>query len=293
MQTMKTTNPLVTIYMPVYNATDYLAQSIESILNQSYSNFEFIIIDDGSTDNSWKIIKNYAQKDDRIIPIKNRINLGVSLTSNIAISISKGKFLARMDADDISFSDRIEKQVKILTKNSKLVALGGQCLVIDKDDNIIGNKNFPTKPKKLQEMIFWAIPMQQPSMMINLTKLPKNFSWYAPNNTSAEEVDLIFRLMKCGQIANTKDNLLFYRHLNTSLSHINPKSTFILTLKSRFKAIQDGHQPSFKAIILNICQIIAVATIPNYLINEIWSLIRGIKKITPGLTVGTFVQTEV
>jgi len=279
--------------MPVYNAANFLPQAIESILSQTYSDFEFIIIDDASTDNSWKIIKEYSKKDSRIVPIKNRINLGVSLTSNIAISISKGKFLARMDADDISFSDRIQKQVKILTKNSRLVAVGGQCIVIDKDDNIIGNKNFPTQPEKLKEMIFWAIPMQQPSMMVNLTKLPKNFKWYAPNNTSAEEVDLIFRFMNYGQITNTQDNLLFYRHLNNSLSHVNPKSTFRLTLKSRFKAIQDGYQPSFKAIILNICQIIAISTIPTSLINEIWSLIRGIKKVTPGLTVGTFTQTEV
>jgi len=284
--------PLVTIYMPVFNASPYLNQSIDSILNQSYSNFEFIIVDDASTDNSWKIIKSYAKKDSRIIAIKNQINLGVSLTSNIAISKAKGKFLARMDADDISFNDRIEKQVKFLTKNPKNIAVGGQCVVIDEFDNIIGNKNFPTQPRQLKDMIFWAIPIQQPSMMINFAKLPKKFIWYTPNQSSAEEVDLMFRFMIYGQIANLEDNLLFYRHLNNSLSHKNPKTTFKLTLKSRFAALSLGFKPSLKAIILNLMQIIVIASIPNNLINETWSRLRGINKPN-GLTVGTFAKTQV
>ncbi|MDD3002625.1 MAG: glycosyltransferase family 2 protein [Candidatus Shapirobacteria bacterium] len=289
---MKTINPLVTIYMPVFNAIPYLSQAIESILNQSYSNFEFIIVDDASTDNSWKVIKSYAKKDSRIIAIKNHINLGVSLTSNIAISKAKGKFLARMDADDISFTDRIEKQVDFLIKNPKTIAVGGQCVVIDENNNIIGNKKFPTQHQKLKDMIFWAVPMQQPSTMINLDKLPQNFVWYSPNQSSAEEINLMFRFMIYGQISNTEDNLLFYRHLNNSLSHKNPKATFKLTIKSRFDALSLGFKPNFKAIILNIMQLIIIALIPSNLIYDIWYLIRGIKKPT-GATVGTFAETQV
>lgn len=277
--------------MPVFNAAKFLDQSIQSILNQTFSDFEFIIIDDASTDNSWKIIKSYAKKDSRIIALKNHINLGVSLTSNIAISKARGKFLARMDADDISFNDRIEKQVKFLIKNPQVVAVGGQCVVIDEFDNIIGNKNFPTQSEKLKDMIFWAIPMQQPSMMINLSKLPKKFVWYTPNQSSAEEVNLMFRFMLYGQITNLEDNLLFYRHLNNSLSHKNPKTTFKLTIKSRLSAIKLGFRPSFKAVILNLMQIIIIGLIPNNLINEIWYHIRGIKKPT-GLTVGSFAQSQ-
>lgn len=287
----KIKKPLITVYMPVFNAANFLDQSISSILNQTFSDFEFIIVDDASTDNSWKIIKSYAKKDNRIIAIKNKINLGVSLTSNIAISQSSGKFLARMDADDISFNDRLEKQLNFLQQNNSLVAVGGQCIVIDKNDNVIGNKNFPTKPNKLKDMIFWAVPIQQPSMMINLTKLPKNFTWYQPNQSSAEEINLMFRFMQYGQISNLTDNILFYRHLDNSLSHKNPKATFKLTLKSRFQAIKLGFKPNIKAIILNVMQIIVITLIPNHLINDIWSRIRGIKKPT-GLTVGSFAQSQ-
>ena len=283
--------PLITVYMPVFNADKFLDQSISSILSQTFSNFEFIIVDDASTDNSWKIIKSHAKKDKRIIPIKNKINLGVSLTSNIAISQSHGKFLARMDADDISFPNRLERQLKFLQKNKSVIATGSQCIVIDKDDNVVGNKNFPTQFKKLKNMIFWAVPIQQPSMMINLDKLPKNFTWYQANQTSAEEIDLMFKLMKYGKISNLKENLLFYRHLDSSLSHKNPKDTFKLTLKSRFNALKLGFKPSFLAVLINLIQIIAVALIPSQLINNLWNIIRGIKKPT-GLTVASFAQSQ-
>jgi glycosyltransferase involved in cell wall biosynthesis len=266
--------------MPVYNTEKYLSQSIESILNQTFSDFEFIIVDDASTDNSWKIIKSYAKKDSRIIALKNHINLGVSLTSNIAISKARGKFLARMDADDISLSHRLEKQIKYFNTHPQTIAVGSQCFVINENNQIIGNKNFPTVFKQLVKMIFWAIPMQQPSMMVNLSKLPKDFIWYTPNQSSAEEVNLMFRFMLYGQINNLPDYLLFYRHLDSSLSHKNPKNTFYLTIKSRLEAIKLGFRPTFLAVILNICQIIVISLLPNYLINQIWSLLRGINKST-------------
>jgi glycosyltransferase involved in cell wall biosynthesis len=275
---MKTNKPLITVYMPVFNAAEFLDQSIQSILTQTFSDFEFIIVDDASTDDSWKIIKSYAKKDSRIIAFKNHINLGVSLTSNIAISKARGKFLARMDADDISLPQRFEKQVNYLKKHSQTVAVGTQCFMIDRNNQIIGNKNFPTQFKKLAKMIFWAIPIQQPSMMVNLSKLPHNFVWYSPTKNSAEEVDLMFRFMLYGQINNLPNSLLFYRHLDTSLSHKNPKNTFNLTIKSRLAAIKLGFRPTFSAIILNLCQIIIISLLPNSLINQIWSSLRGINR---------------
>jgi hypothetical protein len=197
-----------------------------------------------------------------------------------------------MDADDISFEDRLKKQLNFLIKNKNIVATGGQCVVINDNDQIIGYKNFPINPSKLTDMIFWAIPMQQPSMMINLQKLPKNFKWYTPNQSSAEEVNLIFRLMQYGYIANLPDNLLFYRHLSSSLSHVNPKKTFFLTLKSRFQALKLGYRPSPKAVALNLAQIFAVTFIPNSLINEIWYRLRGINRPS-GLTVESFSEAKV
>ena len=268
--------PVLTVYMPVFNAAPYLAQSIDSILSQTFSNFEFIIIDDASTDSSWKIIKSFARKDKRIRSYRNKINLGVSLTSNIAISLARGKFLARQDADDISAPDRLEKQIKYLKSHPKTVVVGGQCTIIDADNQITGLKSFPQNPSQINDMLFWAVPVQQGYMMINRSLLPKNFTWYSPSKTSAEEVDLYFNLIQFGQFANLPQNLYFYRQLPDSLSHLNPKKTFFLTLQSRLTAIRNGHQPSLFAILLNLCQIVVISLLPSALIYSLWYFLRGV-----------------
>lgn len=274
----KTDKPLISVVMPVYNAGKFLPEAIKSILCQTYNNFEFIIVDDASTDNSWEIIKEYEKKDNRIKAFKNNKNLGVSATTNMAISKTKGKYVARMDADDVSFPDRLEKQHLYLQKNAEIIAVGGQCVVINENNEIIGQKKFPVEFKKLKRMIFKAVPIQQPSLMINTTLLPKNFNWYSPECTSAEEIDVLFKLMKHGQIANLKDWVLYYRYRADSLSHINPKQTFWLTLKSRLKAVKNGFVPTPKAVVINLAQIIIISLLPNKLITKLWHLIRGVSK---------------
>ena len=107
--------PLVTVLMPVFNAEKYLRLAIDSVLNQSYSYFEFLIIDDGSTDQSAQIIRSYS--DPRIRFLQNECNLGLVTTLNRGIESSQGQYLARMDADDISYPQRLEKQVALLNIN--------------------------------------------------------------------------------------------------------------------------------------------------------------------------------
>ena len=112
---------LISVIMSVYNGEKYLVQAIDSILNQTYQNFEFIIIDDCSTDNSSHILQEYAQKDSRIKIIKKEKNIGIKgfiKNLNLGISLAKGKYIARMDADDISLPERFQKQVDFLENNS-------------------------------------------------------------------------------------------------------------------------------------------------------------------------------
>ncbi|SVC41049.1 uncharacterized protein METZ01_LOCUS293903, partial [marine metagenome] len=108
--------PLITVLMPVYNGAKYLNEAIDSILNQTFQNFEFIIIDDGSTDDSVKIIKSYD--DNRIRLVENRNNLGQSETLNKGLSLTRGKYIARMDQDDISMPERLKKQFEFMENNS-------------------------------------------------------------------------------------------------------------------------------------------------------------------------------
>lgn len=102
--------PKVSVLMPNYNCEKYLPEGIESILNQSFRDFEFIIVDDGSSDRSWEIIQEYAAQDERIIAVKNEENLGISGNRNKLLSLAKGKYIVWQDSDDISLPYRIEKQ---------------------------------------------------------------------------------------------------------------------------------------------------------------------------------------
>ena len=113
--------PLVTVLMPVYNGEKYLREAMDSILKQTLTNFEFLIIDDGSKDSSVKIINSY--NDPRIKLVKNEINLGISKTLNRGIELASAELIARMDADDISYPSRLQKQYDYFTNNPECALL--------------------------------------------------------------------------------------------------------------------------------------------------------------------------
>ncbi|TFB10608.1 glycosyltransferase family 2 protein [Candidatus Marinimicrobia bacterium MT.SAG.3] len=132
--------------MAVYNKEEYVAKSIESMLNQSFSNFEFIIVDDGSNDNSPDIIKKYAKQDSRISLIQNDANLGLPVSLNIGINAARGKYIARQDADDISKPDRLEEQLKIMENNRDIALLGAADELLDIDDIVFSKQTYDEGP---------------------------------------------------------------------------------------------------------------------------------------------------
>ena len=269
-------HPLISVIMPVYNAGPYLVEAIESILNQSYQHFEFIIIDDASTDNSLQIIDKYARQYKNIRVIKNKKNLGVATATNKGIAIAKGDLIARMDADDITLPQRFEKQVAYLEKHPDVVAVGGQCLLINADSRIIGEKVFPQTFQELYYYSFRFIPFQQGSLMIARNRLPKNFVFYQNTMHTAEEVELIFKLFMYGTIANLPDMIHMYRLHTNNTSLRNLKKTFFLTLKSRIQAIfLYGYRPTFSGILINLAQAIIIALLPAKEIFALYQLIRN------------------
>lgn len=124
---------LVSVIIPVYNADERIEKACDSVLNQSYSNIEVIIIDDCSSDNSFNIIKNMSKKDKRIKAYKNEINLGVSQTRNLGIEMAKGKFIAFLDSDDIWKKDKLEKQISHINETKADICYTGY-EIIDKDE---------------------------------------------------------------------------------------------------------------------------------------------------------------
>lgn len=133
-------SPKVSVVMSVYNGEKYLPETIDSILNQTFKDFEFIIINDGSTDKTAKILTSY---DDPRIRIFNQENMGLTKSLNRAISLAKGEYIARMDADDISYPERLKKQVDYLNKNPDIGLVGSKYIRIDKRGRKIDEINVP------------------------------------------------------------------------------------------------------------------------------------------------------
>lgn len=275
--------PLISVIMPVYNYEAYLEEAIDSILNQTYSNFEFIIVDDASTDDSSEIILKYQKqypKKIKVMSLKKNLNCGGDRCTNEGIKIARGKYLARMDADDIALPARLEKQVEFLENNPDIFLVGSNAYVIDRDGKIMGEKTEPESNEKIYNNYLTFHPLIHPSCMYRRRlNNKKNFQYeiiYKSNNDYLTFFKLICENYK---FANIKEGLLLYRIHEQSNTFRNVKMAFFTTLRIRFSMILKYHyRPTLKAIITNFAQIILVSLLPKELIVKLYFLFKGIAK---------------
>lgn len=211
----------ISVIMPVFNAEKHLKDSIESILNQSCKEFEFIIINDGSTDSSFNIIKKYEKQDKRIIVI-SRKNKGLVESLNDGIKISKGEYIARMDADDISHINRFEKQLRFIEKNN-IDICGTYVDIIGNDNNseIVNWYNIDLDNVSVEEFLLKRGTLCHPSVIINRQTL-KKLGLYSSKYSAAEDYDLWVRALKekC-KFGIVKSKLLYNRRTNSSKTNID------------------------------------------------------------------------
>lgn len=267
--------PLVSVVMPVYNAAPYLVAAIESILQQTYKHIEFIIVDDQSTDISWEILKAYAKKYPQIKIFRNRTNQKSALTVNKAIAKTTGTFIARMDADDIALPNRLEKQVTYLLSHPATVVVGGQCILIDKNGDRIGEKTFPLTHEEIYKYIFQFCPAQQPTLMIAKDRLPQAFKYYDHGMTPVEDVELLFKFFPHGKVENLPDVLLQYRIHGKNSSLINVKKSFFLTLISRIRGVLFyGYRPTLAGVLFTIAQTLVVMIFPTRFLLMLYTIMR-------------------
>lgn len=210
---------LVTVIMPVYNSERYVAKSIESILNQTYTNFEFLIFDDGSTDNSREIISSFASGDNRIIPFYSDVNLGYVTHLNKGILLAKGDLIARMDSDDIAMADRLQAQVDFLWRNSDVAVVGSSSIVIDADGRDVTVSNRNISPEQLFWQSFFTNPISHPTVMFRRSVI-LNIGMYDPLKMPSEDYDLWVRVLRHSKIANLEMPLLRYREHSLSISKV-------------------------------------------------------------------------
>lgn len=208
---------LISVIMPVYNSGKYLGEAINSILNQTYSHFEFIIIDDGSIDNSQEIIESFT--DERIRYIKNTSNKGIVYSLNKAIELSTGDYIARMDSDDISMPERFECQINEFRKNSKLVLCGTWYKSIYKNRFLSYNK-VPVTSDQIKAQLLFSNAVCHPSVMIKKSVFKDDLK-YLKEDFNCEDFGLWSRMVELGEFYNIPKYLLKYRIHDTNISNSN------------------------------------------------------------------------
>ena len=210
MDTYITNKPRVSIIMSVYNTERFLHAAIDSILTQTYQDFEFIIIDDCSTDNTNTILQTYT--DPRIKTIKNDINIGLALSLNKAIDATSGTYLIRMDGDDIALPKRIEKQVAFMDNHPKVGISGAYAQTFGAKNTTIMRQ--PTDPEELKVNLLFRTSLIHPTVIMRKEFLDKNNLRYrnaADGVAYVEDYDLWTRAARCGTLANLPETLLLYR----------------------------------------------------------------------------------
>ncbi len=229
----------ISVVMPVYNAKRYLKEAIESVLNQTYPHFEFIIVDDGSTDKSLDILKQYKNKDPRI-RIISRSNTGIVGALNDGIEAAQGEFIARMDADDIALPARFNRQLELMNSDPNLVILGTNFYFIDKSGNIVKSGNVPREHDKIVENILKGNggAIIHPTAMIRKDILMK-VGGYREEAQFTEDLDLYHRLSRVGEMANLDEVLFKYRiHFNSvnATRFMTRQKTFLWVMKEAYTA---------------------------------------------------------
>lgn len=229
-------NCLVSVVMATYNdRIEYLQKAIDSILTQTYSNFEFIIIDDSNNIKTINYLESKAQEDNRIKFIHNPSKLGFVKSLNLGLKLSSGKYIARMDSDDISCQYRLEKQVQYLETHEEISILGGNIIIIDEHGNSTGERKYKTSFEEISKTMFYRNPLAHPTVMYRKSILGK-IGYYDETFSMAEDYEMWLRAIKMGLIVENIDEVLVnYRmadDYHTKRSYKNWKFNLLAKVKN-------------------------------------------------------------
>lgn len=209
--------PMVSVVMPVFNALPWLSEAIDSVLSQTYTNFEFVIVDDCSSDGSLDLLREYEKQDNRVKLIVNEKNLGVAGSLNRGVAQSSGVYIARMDADDVSYPERFYYQVNYMQDNPGCVVVGSWIDRLRKNGSK-KLKKFPEDSDALKLLLMFECCFSHPAVMMRRSALLSLPFVYDERFSSAQDYELWSRLQYCGDFCCLQTSLLMYRELDTSVS---------------------------------------------------------------------------
>lgn len=215
--------PDLSVIMGVFNNERFLSSAIESILSQTMPDFEFLIIDDASTDRSPAIVESYARNDARIIFERNEQNRGLGFVLNRGVRAARAELVARMDADDISFPERFAKQFTYLRSHPEIDVLGSYALDMDEHGNVLRERRTPITNDAIVKLV-WANPLIHPTVMFRRDQILRIGS-YAAEIRRRQDYELWFRCAQAKlKFENLPEPLLYYRHSKETLKRNDVRS---------------------------------------------------------------------
>ena len=258
--------PTVSVLMPAYNGASFLAAAIESILAQSFGDFEFVIVDDGSTDATSEIIAAWAAKDARIRVLSNERNLGIVAALNRGLDACQGRYVARMDADDIALPERLAKQTARMDADAGVVALGGALEYIDATGADVGVR----RTCAVNDSPLAANPLLHPTVMIRREVLEKNHLRYEKRFRYAEDYFLWLRLSRLGRLDAIDEVVLKYR-LSAGASRMkHAKGMLRATIRAKLAGIFHlGIRPTASDV-LRLAAEITLLAVPAAIVRRMY-----------------------
>lgn len=240
--------PVVSVLMPVHNAARFLKPAIESILSQSFEDFELNIVDDGSTDDSTDIIAAYAEKDPRIRVLRLDANRGIVQALNAGLALCRGEFVARMDADDVALPDRLINQVKKMIENPAIAALGGAVTYIDADGKELGR--IRQCNVKLHVSLLAGSPLLHPTVILRRSLLSEHHLQYHEQYRYAEDYFLWLELQQYGPLDALENVVIQYRITESASRRKFLKPMLWAALRVRRDALLKlGIKPKFSDLV--------------------------------------------
>ncbi|KAA9349710.1 glycosyltransferase [Larkinella humicola] len=266
--------PVVTVGLPVYNAAPYLADTIHSVLNQTFQDWELLIVDDGSTDNSVGIARSFS--DPRIKVIADGLNLGLPIRLNQISQLAQGLLIARMDADDIMVDKRLQVQIDYFGKHPEVDVVSSFIYTIDKHNKVFGIRGSTSLPNTLKGAIC-GVPIAHPTVMAR-----KNWFLehpYNPTNFRGQDIELWLSIIETAKFHVITDSLLFYREIGLPYTkkYLQTSQAVRTLLKKYSKKI--GHRNTLLAFLMTYVKD-GLYILFHLFNNEDWLLHRRSKVLT-------------
>lgn len=272
---MKKSHPLVTVLIPVYNGDSFLAETIASIKKNNYPNYEVILVDDGSTDESKQLCHQFAKKDSQIFFYDFDKNQGMDRVLNFGIQKAKGKYIARLNQDDLIEPSRLELQVRFLESHPDYVAVGGQIVLFTKKRKVFDRIYFPLTDKEIRSKWLMLSPYSDPTVMYRKRAVLKT-PGYSQRFWPADDIHMWYQLGKIGKLANLPQMLTEVRWHESCGSIKSHRRQMKKTWEVHQWAAKHIQKPSLFVRIFWLGQYLAGLLFPPQL-N--WFAYRQLKKI--------------